>query len=114
MRKAAYLATFVVACTLPSFVSAGPPSLGGHDDGTAITLIAGGCGIGWHRGPYGGCRRNGTGAYVPPPGFSGPPGAALAEPSSALAEVPSFVLQVIIWALSVGHWRILVLWPFWA
>lgn len=23
-----------------------------------ITLVAGGCGIGWHRGPYGGCRRN--------------------------------------------------------
>lgn len=24
---------------------------------------AGGCGIGWHRGPYGGCRQN----YVGPP-----------------------------------------------
>ena len=23
-----------------------------------VTLIAGGCGPGWHRGPYGGCRRN--------------------------------------------------------
>jgi len=23
-----------------------------------ITLVAGGCGIGFHRGPYGGCRRN--------------------------------------------------------
>jgi len=23
-----------------------------------LTLIAGGCGPGWHRGPYGGCRRN--------------------------------------------------------
>ena len=23
-----------------------------------VTLIAGGCGRGWHRGPYGGCRRN--------------------------------------------------------
>ncbi len=21
-------------------------------------LVAGGCGRGWHRGPYGGCRRN--------------------------------------------------------
>lgn len=32
--------------------------------GTADILIqvAGGCGPGWHRGPYGGCRRN----YVQP------------------------------------------------
>ena len=27
---------------------------------SAITIpVAGGCGAGWHRGPYGGCRRNG-------------------------------------------------------
>jgi hypothetical protein len=27
---------------------------------TGITIpVAGGCGAGWHRGPYGGCRRNG-------------------------------------------------------
>ena len=26
---------------------------------SAITLTAGGCGIGFHRGPYGGCRPNG-------------------------------------------------------
>jgi hypothetical protein len=25
---------------------------------TDITRVAGGCGPGWHRGPYGGCRRN--------------------------------------------------------
>jgi len=29
---------------------------------SVITLTAGGCGIGFHRGPYGGCRPNG-GAY---------------------------------------------------
>jgi hypothetical protein len=23
-----------------------------------VTQVAGGCGPGWHRGPYGGCRRN--------------------------------------------------------
>ena len=23
-----------------------------------VILVAGGCGPGWHRGPYGGCRRN--------------------------------------------------------
>ena len=26
-----------------------------------VTLVAGGCGIGFHRGPYGGCRPNGYG-----------------------------------------------------
>jgi hypothetical protein len=26
-----------------------------------VTLVAGGCGIGFHRGPYGGCIRNGYG-----------------------------------------------------
>lgn len=25
-----------------------------------VTEVAGGCGRGWHRGPYGGCRANGT------------------------------------------------------
>ena len=31
-----------------------------------FTLTAGGCGPGFHRGPYGGCRVNGGGAYVHP------------------------------------------------
>jgi hypothetical protein len=37
----------------------------------AVTLAAasaaearGGCGLGWHRGPYGGCRANGEGPVV--------------------------------------------------
>lgn len=37
-----------------------------------ITLVAGGCGPGWHRGPYGGCRRNGGpwgGPYWRGPGW---------------------------------------------
>jgi hypothetical protein len=25
---------------------------------SAVIEVAGGCGRGWHRGPYGGCRRN--------------------------------------------------------
>jgi hypothetical protein len=29
-----------------------------------VIQIAGGCGIGFHRGPYGGCRPNGYGAPV--------------------------------------------------
>ena len=30
---------------------------------SAYTLAAGGCGAGFHRGPNGGCRPNGGGAY---------------------------------------------------
>jgi hypothetical protein len=38
---------------------------------TAIIPVAGGCGPGWHRGPYGGCRP----MYNCPPGWhSGPYG----------------------------------------
>jgi hypothetical protein len=33
--------------------------------GTNVMTVAGGCGLGWHRGPYGGCRRNGY--YAPGP-----------------------------------------------
>ena len=36
------------------------PSLGDQAP-SAITLTAGGCGVGFHRGPYGGCRPNGYG-----------------------------------------------------
>jgi hypothetical protein len=38
-----------------------------------LALVAGGCGIGWHRSPYGGCSRNAYGLfgmgfyYVPKP-----------------------------------------------
>ncbi len=28
--------------------------------GSDVIQVAGGCGLGWHRGPYGGCRRNGV------------------------------------------------------
>lgn len=34
-----------------------------------VTLIAGGCGIGFHRGPYGGCLPNGVG--YPAVGYGG-------------------------------------------
>jgi hypothetical protein len=50
-----------------------------------IIKVAGGCGIGFHRGPYGGCRRNGYygGVYfgapavvvAPAPVYGAPPGA---------------------------------------
>jgi hypothetical protein len=40
-----------------------------------LTLVRGGCGLGWHRGPYGGCRPNVGPAVVvvgPVPYWRGP------------------------------------------
>ncbi len=37
----------------------------------AVTLVAGGCGIGFHRGPYGGCRPNGGAVVVGAPVYGG-------------------------------------------
>jgi hypothetical protein len=40
-----------------------------------VVPVAGGCGVGWHRGPYGGCRRNyygGPAVVVPGPVVPGP------------------------------------------
>lgn len=41
-----------------------------------IVEVAGGCGTGWHRGPYGGCRRNfaNPAAHACPRGFHIGPG----------------------------------------
>ncbi|MBV8838622.1 MAG: hypothetical protein JO000_18965 [Alphaproteobacteria bacterium] len=42
----------------------------------AVTLVAGGCGEGWHRGPFGGCRRNwaNPGEHACPRGYHIGPG----------------------------------------
>lgn len=37
-----------------------------------ITLVAGGCGPGFHRGPYGGCRPNGYAPYYGRPVYRAP------------------------------------------
>ena len=44
--------------------------------GELVVQIAGGCGRGWHRGPYGGCRRNYANprAHACPRGFHIGPG----------------------------------------
>jgi hypothetical protein len=41
-----------------------------------VIAVAGGCGAGWHRGPYGGCRRNfaNPAAHACPRGFHIGPG----------------------------------------
>jgi hypothetical protein len=61
MRKE--LALFASITTLFAFIAfsaqAMPAaSLKGATDSSQVIKVAGGCGAGWHRGPYGHCRRN--------------------------------------------------------
>jgi hypothetical protein len=54
-------ATLSLATPSEAAMPAGPQGLAQP----AVTLAAGGCGIGWHRGPLGGCVRNGPVVVVP-------------------------------------------------
>jgi hypothetical protein len=62
MRKeVALLATIVAMFTFLTFGAQAMPASklkGASNSSGQITLVAGGCGAGWHRGPHGGCRRN--------------------------------------------------------
>ncbi len=44
-------------------VRAAPIALPNATPNATIIPVAEGCGVGWHRGPYGGCRRNLTPAW---------------------------------------------------
>jgi hypothetical protein len=55
-------ATLSLAAPSEAAMPAGPQGL----TQSAVTLVAGGCGIGFHRGPYGGCLRNGPVVVVRP------------------------------------------------
>lgn len=65
------IALAVVACLglagASSALAMTPAPLDSAKVGVTIQ-IAGGCGVGFHRGPYGGCRPNGGGAVVVAPG----------------------------------------------
>ena len=66
MRKTLFASTLALlglAAAVPAEAMAFPPP--GEEAPSAITLIAGGCGIGFHRGPWGGCRPNGYYGYRP-------------------------------------------------
>lgn len=52
LAAAAVLLTTVGAQALPSFPS-NPAS-----QADQVIQVRGGCGLGWHRGPYGGCQPN--------------------------------------------------------
>jgi hypothetical protein len=60
MRETLFASVFALlglAAALPAEAMPFPPL--GEEAPSAITLTAGGCGIGFHRGPWGGCRANG-------------------------------------------------------
>jgi len=50
--------------------------------------VAGGCGVGFHRGPYGGCRRNGYYGGVYYGGAVVAPGVVVAAPPVVVAPAP--------------------------
>ncbi|MGB7091175.1 MAG: hypothetical protein WBD60_02195 [Methylovirgula sp.] len=60
MCKPILSVTVAAALAVAASASQAMPVSGGVDRGPSpqITLVAGGCGLGWHRGPYGGCRPN--------------------------------------------------------
>jgi hypothetical protein len=51
----------------------------------------GGCGIGFHRGPYGGCRPNGAAVVVAPPVVVAPAVAAPVAVAPAVVVAPPVV-----------------------
>jgi len=54
----AILAAGAVLVFASSGLRAAPIAPQGASAGSNIIQVAEGCGRGWHRGPYGGCRRN--------------------------------------------------------
>jgi hypothetical protein len=78
MRKAFYASAIALLglAALPAQAMTVAPLSGASPD---IMLVAGGCGAGFHRGPYGGCVRN---AVVAAPGVAvGVPGVAVVAPA---------------------------------
>jgi hypothetical protein len=93
MRKTAMAAAITAICSLPAIALAGPASpLGPEKAGTAITLIAGGCGIGFHRGPYGGCVANGPGWVEPGAPVGAGPRAVVGPRGGAIVCPPGYHL----------------------
>ncbi|MFZ3361748.1 MAG: hypothetical protein WA177_23625 [Xanthobacteraceae bacterium] len=61
MRKEfALLASIAAVFTVMAFSAQAMPAaaLKGATNSSQVIKVAGGCGHGWHRGPYGHCRRN--------------------------------------------------------
>ena len=55
--KTIFVSTLLLAA-MTAAAGAMPRTPLGAPASTDVIQVAGGCGAGWHRGPYGGCRRN--------------------------------------------------------
>ena len=64
-------ATFLSTLMGAGFANAMPLAPPAPAPGADVIAVAGGCGPGWHRGPYGGCLRNfaNPAAHACPRGF---------------------------------------------
>jgi hypothetical protein len=90
MRKLA----LILACSVPVLlcafsvhalpVASAPEQMGAPN----ITLVRGFCGLGFHRGPYGGCIRNGT--VAPPPVVVTPPVVVAPRYAPPVVVVPRY------------------------
>jgi hypothetical protein len=70
------IATVFALAALTAGASAMPLAQIAPANEASIIRVAGGCGPGWHRGPYGGCLRNyaNPAAHACPRGFHVGPG----------------------------------------
>ena len=77
MIRTAFAAALALCAIVSSAQAAPPAPLGALANDDVIT-VAGGCGAGWHRGPYGGCLRNyaNPAAHTCPRGYHIGPGGA--------------------------------------
>ena len=89
MNKLLRFALIVVAVSFSVTAAPAMPFGGTKTNNSLIVEVAGGCGPGFHRGPYGDCRRNGYyggtyygggGGAVTVPGVALVPGVAVAPP----------------------------------
>jgi len=75
-----FFASLLIAAAIgPSAVATQAMPLGRIQD-SLVVQVAGGCGVGFHRGPYGGCRRNGYYGGVYYGGAVVAPGVVVAPP----------------------------------
>jgi hypothetical protein len=76
-----FAVTLVAAAVGFSSIAAQAMPIGSNQTQDSLVVqVAGGCGLGFHRGPYGGCRRNGYYGGVYYGGAVVAPGVVVAPP----------------------------------
>jgi hypothetical protein len=76
MKKILATVSLLAALAAPALSQAAPFARLTQGSSPDVIRVAGGCGPGWHRGPYGGCRRNwaNPAAHACPRGYHIGPG----------------------------------------